>query len=56
MNTIQSEDFSLNKLLQYYYMVPSYQREYVWQPKQVNQLLEDVLEAKGDHWNSNDII
>lgn len=48
MNTIQSEDFSLNKLLQDYYMVPSYQREYVWQPKQVNQLLEDVLEAKGD--------
>ncbi|OLO39334.1 hypothetical protein BTR23_09840 [Alkalihalophilus pseudofirmus] len=48
MNTIQSEDLIVQKLFNDYYTVPSYQREYVWQQDQVNRLLEDILEAKGD--------
>nr|WP_246594241.1 DUF262 domain-containing protein [Evansella tamaricis] len=31
-----------------YYIVPNYQREYVWQQEQVNRLLEDIMEAKGE--------
>lgn len=48
VNSIQSEDLVIQKLFNDYYTVPSYQREYVWQQEQVNRLLEDILEAKGD--------
>lgn len=54
MNTIQSEDLILQKLLNNYYVVPSYQREYVWKQEQVNRLLEDILEAKGDFPRTDD--
>jgi uncharacterized protein with ParB-like and HNH nuclease domain len=44
MQPIRSEDCTLARVFQDFYVVPDYQREYVWQDKQVNQLLEDILE------------
>ena len=40
--TIESVDIPLGKLFSDFYVVPSYQREYVWEEKQVEQLLEDI--------------
>ncbi len=40
--TIESEDISLTKLFDDFYVVPAYQREYVWQEQHVQQLLDDI--------------
>lgn len=40
---IQSEDTSVSGLFQSFYAVPDYQREYVWDTEQVEQLLTDIL-------------
>jgi hypothetical protein len=40
--TIRSEDISVGDLFKDYYLVPNFQREYVWQESHVNQLLYDV--------------
>lgn len=40
--TIESVDITLGNLFKDYYVVPSYQREYVWEEKEVEQLLEDI--------------
>lgn len=45
---IQSEDCSVSSLFQSFYAVPDYQREYVWDTDQVEQLLKDVREEMGD--------
>ncbi|MBQ4826912.1 DUF262 domain-containing protein [Leisingera sp. HS039] len=45
---IQSEDCSVANLFQSFYAVPDYQREYVWDTDQVEQLLKDVREEMGD--------
>lgn len=45
---IQSEDCSVASLFQSFYAVPDYQREYVWDTPQVEQLLKDVREEMGD--------
>ncbi len=45
---IQSEDCSVAGLFQSFYAVPDYQREYVWDTDQVEQLLKDVREEMGD--------
>lgn len=45
---IQSEDSSLAKLFQSFYVVPDYQREYVWGTEQVEQLLMDVRDEMGN--------
>lgn len=45
---IQSEDCSVTSLFQSFYAVPDYQREYVWDTDQVEQLLKDVREEMGD--------
>lgn len=45
---IQSEDCSVASLFQSFYAVPDYQREYVWDTDQVEQLLKDVREEMGD--------
>lgn len=45
---IQSEDCSVASLFQSFYAVPDYQREYVWDTDQVEQLLKDVREEIGD--------
>jgi len=36
----------------YFYVVPDYQREYIWEEKNVHQLLEDILEEFGENLES----
>lgn len=48
MQTVHSQDLSISKVLQSFYVVPSYQREYVWQQEQVELLLSDILEELGN--------
>ncbi|MCY4107625.1 MAG: DUF262 domain-containing protein [Chloroflexi bacterium] len=45
---IQSLDISVADLFQSFYVVPDYQREFVWTDAEVEQLLSDVLGAMGD--------
>jgi uncharacterized protein with ParB-like and HNH nuclease domain len=40
--TIQSQDITIANVFQAFYAVPDYQREYVWQTEQVEQLLGDI--------------
>jgi hypothetical protein len=42
VQTIKSEDMALGTLFNDFYVVPNYQREYVWEEDQVEQLLEDI--------------
>ena len=42
--TVQSQDVSIAQVLQSFYVVPNYQREYVWAQEQVEQLLSDILD------------
>lgn len=42
LQTIESQDFTLGKLFDDFYAVPNYQREYIWEDKQVEQLLQDI--------------
>jgi len=39
---IESQDLTVGKLFHDYYSVPDYQREYVWQEAEVEQLLTDI--------------
>ncbi len=41
---IESTDLTVANLLKDFYTVPDFQREYVWQPDNVEQLLQDVLD------------
>ena len=50
MQTIESQDLSLDALFNEFYMVPSYQREYVWGTDQVERLLQDI----NTEYSSND--
>jgi uncharacterized protein with ParB-like and HNH nuclease domain len=40
--TIQSQDIKIADVFQAFYAVPDYQREYVWETEQVEQLLSDI--------------
>lgn len=40
--TIQSQDIKIADVFQAFYTVPDYQREYVWETEQVEQLLGDI--------------
>lgn len=40
--TIQSRDVTVASVFQDFYVVPDYQREYVWESEQVDQLLGDI--------------
>jgi uncharacterized protein with ParB-like and HNH nuclease domain len=40
--TIQSQDITVADVFQAFYAVPEYQREYVWETEQVEQLLTDI--------------
>lgn len=40
--TIQSQDIKVADIFQAFYVVPDYQREYVWETEQVEQLLIDI--------------
>lgn len=42
---IDSDDVSLSDLFEGFFLVPDYQREYVWETEQVEQLLLDIYEA-----------
>lgn len=44
MQTVESKDHTLDDIFNDYYIVPSYQREYVWGEEQVEQLLRDVYD------------
>jgi hypothetical protein len=39
---IKSEDMSVQDLLTKHYVIPDYQREYVWEQSQVERLLDDI--------------
>jgi Protein of unknown function DUF262/Protein of unknown function (DUF1524) len=43
---IQSSDISVADLFKSFYVVPDYQREYVWEDAQVEQLLQDILDEQ----------
>ncbi|MCW7555094.1 DUF262 domain-containing protein [Endozoicomonas gorgoniicola] len=43
MTIINTHVFSVKALLEKQLSVPDYQRPYKWQPKHVNQLLDDVI-------------
>jgi len=51
--TIESLDLSLKQIFSDFYVVPSYQREYVWEGKQVEQLLQDIYDAYPDSGQSS---
>lgn len=40
--SIQSQDIKIAEVFQGFYSVPDYQREFVWQPEQVEQLMSDI--------------
>lgn len=41
--SIESQDITVGGVFQAFYAVPDYQREYVWEAAQVEQLLSDIL-------------
>lgn len=47
MTTIESQDLTIAGVLQSFYVVPDYQREYVWETDQVEQLLGDIFGELG---------
>ncbi|NEN89141.1 MAG: DUF262 domain-containing protein, partial [Okeania sp. SIO3H1] len=40
---IKSQDLNIDKLFEDFYIIPEYQREYVWKEENVEQLLEDIF-------------
>jgi uncharacterized protein with ParB-like and HNH nuclease domain len=44
MEKIAAQTLSVRGIFQNFYLVPDYQREYVWEEKQVTQLLNDISE------------
>jgi len=42
IQTIESQDLTIDKLFEDFYIVPDYQREYVWEEIQVEQLINDI--------------
>lgn len=41
---IESNDLTISQILKDFYTVPDFQREYVWERKQVEKLLQDILD------------
>ncbi len=48
---IQFDYLNIEKCFKNFYVVPDYQREYVWEERQVNQLLSDVYDEFGNNHN-----
>lgn len=48
---IESKDCSIKDLFHQFYAVPDYQREYVWGPEEVEQLLSDIRGEMGEASN-----
>ncbi len=51
--TIQSQDIKVAEVFQAFYVVPDYQREYVWETDQVEQLLTDIRDELAGHDPAN---
>lgn len=52
--TIESQDLTIGNVFNDFYVVPSYQREYVWEEKQVEQLFTDIMtEFSSDNRDQN---
>lgn len=54
LQTIESKDVSLGGLFTSYFVVPNFQREYVWGTDEVRQLLEDVYSEFSDAARNKD--
>lgn len=52
--TIESLDLNLAKIFSDFYVVPSFQREYVWKEEQVEQLLRDIHDEYSDDGQSSE--
>jgi len=48
MPAIESKDFTLGEIFRDFYAVPDYQREYVWEEDEVDQLLTDIRREQAD--------
>lgn len=46
---IESADLSISTLFNDFYVVPDFQREYVWEERNVEQFLDDILEELSDN-------
>lgn len=49
---IEAQQLSIEDLLKSFYAVPDFQREYVWQPENVEQLLSDICDELYDENSS----
>lgn len=49
---IEAQQLSIEDLFKSFYVVPDFQREYVWQPENVEQLLQDICDELYDENNS----
>ena len=50
MQTVSSQDLTLGALFTEFYVVPDFQREFVWEDDAVNQLLQDLfIEFRADN-------
>ena len=47
-HNIESKDIKVGDVFKEFYAVPDYQREYVWEAEQVEQLLSDINSEHGD--------
>lgn len=52
MDKIENKNFDISDTFKNFYIVPDYQREYVWEEKHVNQLLDDIYDEFSDNKNS----
>lgn len=52
MATIESSDETISDVFKSFYVVPDYQREYVWEEAQVDQLLRDIRTEQLDGMDS----
>ena len=53
MATIESRDLDLSEVFKDFYAVPDFQREYVWQDSQVEQLLTDIRAEQTEGANAD---
>lgn len=44
MATIESLNLSIEKLFNDFYIIPDYQREYIWKDKQIDEFFQDIYE------------
>lgn len=44
-NKVESEDLTVKEVFDDFYIVPDYQREYVWNTSNVEQFLTDIFDA-----------